>query len=132
MIRRPPRSTLFPYTTLFRSVVGLGVVGDDLLQRTGLAGRIIELHTGAQYQLQRFALGRLAVLGLGVDHAFLEVQRALPVTLEVVRLAHEGSELLVREPSLDGAVTQLDPLVVVLDLLVRFGQLRSPRRGFGL
>src|SRR5256885_4991578 len=24
MIRRPPRSTLFPYTTLFRSGVGLG------------------------------------------------------------------------------------------------------------
>src|SRR3712207_7289647 len=24
MIRRPPRSTLFPYTTLFRSVVGPG------------------------------------------------------------------------------------------------------------
>src|SRR5260221_6977965 len=24
MIRRPPRSTLFPYTTLFRSCVGLG------------------------------------------------------------------------------------------------------------
>src|SRR5260370_20259894 len=24
MIRRPPRSTLFPYTTLFRSVVGNG------------------------------------------------------------------------------------------------------------
>src|SRR2546426_6692450 len=26
MIRRPPRSTLFPYTTLFRSVFGEGVV----------------------------------------------------------------------------------------------------------
>src|SRR5258708_34983144 len=25
MIRRPPRSTLFPYTTLFRSLVPLGV-----------------------------------------------------------------------------------------------------------
>src|SRR3712207_7948495 len=25
MIRRPPRSTLFPYTTLFRSVSGLGI-----------------------------------------------------------------------------------------------------------
>src|SRR3712207_7256241 len=25
MIRRPPRSTLFPYTTLFRSLVGLGL-----------------------------------------------------------------------------------------------------------
>src|SRR5260221_10909459 len=28
MIRRPPRSTLFPYTTLFRSRV-VGPVGDD-------------------------------------------------------------------------------------------------------
>src|SRR5438477_5876805 len=26
MLRRPPRSTLFPYTTLFRSVIGLGLV----------------------------------------------------------------------------------------------------------
>src|SRR3712207_7547261 len=26
MIRRPPRSTLFPYTTLFRSVAGPGAV----------------------------------------------------------------------------------------------------------
>src|SRR2546430_12317645 len=25
MIRRPPRSTLFPYTTLFRSTLGLGI-----------------------------------------------------------------------------------------------------------
>src|SRR3989442_9487220 len=25
MIRRPPRSTLFPYTTLFRSLVNLGI-----------------------------------------------------------------------------------------------------------
>src|SRR2546427_3499941 len=28
MIRRPPRSTLFPYTTLFRSVVTAGMVQD--------------------------------------------------------------------------------------------------------
>src|SRR2546427_10802999 len=27
MIRRPPRSTLFPYTTLFRSAFGILVVG---------------------------------------------------------------------------------------------------------
>src|SRR6266404_7075184 len=27
MIRRPPRSTLFPYTTLFRSEAGLAVSG---------------------------------------------------------------------------------------------------------
>src|SRR3990170_3780580 len=27
MIRRPPRSTLFPYTTLFRSLIGVGFPG---------------------------------------------------------------------------------------------------------
>src|SRR2546427_4723683 len=27
MIRRPPRSTLFPYTTLFRSMVGAEITG---------------------------------------------------------------------------------------------------------
>src|SRR3989441_11170920 len=32
MIRRPPRSTLFPYTTLFRSVIGVvsALVGDSV------------------------------------------------------------------------------------------------------
>src|SRR5688572_33331067 len=38
MIRRPPRSTLFPYTTLFRSCVALGDrdSADDLTQETYL------------------------------------------------------------------------------------------------
>src|SRR2546425_11186651 len=31
MIRRPPRSTLFPYTTLFRSVVGDPARGEERL-----------------------------------------------------------------------------------------------------
>src|SRR5437899_10118588 len=36
MIRRPPRSTLFPYTTLFRSVLAGGDVRDDVvLERPG-------------------------------------------------------------------------------------------------
>src|SRR2546422_5616331 len=30
MIRRPPRSTLFPYTTLFRSIVGSLAIGVSL------------------------------------------------------------------------------------------------------
>src|SRR3712207_9530822 len=30
MIRRPPRSTLFPYTTLFRSVEGVGPADDGV------------------------------------------------------------------------------------------------------
>src|SRR5690349_22235369 len=31
MIRRPPRSTLFPYTTLFRSSVGVWVSSETIL-----------------------------------------------------------------------------------------------------
>src|SRR5256885_4138311 len=35
MIRRPPRSTLFPYTTLFRSVVGGGA--QELIDQVAVA-----------------------------------------------------------------------------------------------
>src|SRR2546425_1924400 len=42
MIRRPPRSTLFPYTTLFRSLAGLAVCGDS--ERAGW-GAVYLRHT---------------------------------------------------------------------------------------
>src|SRR3989441_3720776 len=45
MIRRPPRSTLFPYTTLFRSDVGLERADErrhDLLERREVDGRVGE------------------------------------------------------------------------------------------
>src|SRR5688572_32504238 len=40
MIRRPPRSTLFPYTTLFRSLIGQDTTswGDDIGVGLGQAG----------------------------------------------------------------------------------------------
>src|SRR2546428_9734021 len=37
MIRRPPRSTLFPYTTLFRSPVELGLAMHRDLDAAGIA-----------------------------------------------------------------------------------------------
>src|SRR3712207_8652435 len=40
MIRRPPRSTLFPYTTLFRSGVDVHVVALAVLDREGLAAAL--------------------------------------------------------------------------------------------
>src|SRR2546429_7940764 len=52
MIRRPPRSTLFPYTTLFRSHDGLEVLVARLLG--GAAGGV------ALHQEQLGALGLLA------------------------------------------------------------------------
>src|SRR5689334_24444084 len=61
MIRRPPRSTLFPYTTLFRSRgVGLPALGDthmlgaksdrDVLRRKAIA-RHLSLHDRAVTEL---------------------------------------------------------------------------------
>src|SRR5688572_31824286 len=44
MIRRPPRSTLFPYTTLFRSVAGDGLELVDEQARPGRrAGPVVGL-----------------------------------------------------------------------------------------
>src|SRR3712207_7543536 len=37
MSRRPPRSTLIPYTTLFRSVSGIDQRSDDLLDKERVA-----------------------------------------------------------------------------------------------
>src|ERR1017187_7354784 len=38
MIRRPPRSTLFPYTTLFRSLCGSGCSGERIKCRRAFGG----------------------------------------------------------------------------------------------
>src|SRR2546426_10922436 len=53
MIRRPPRSTLFPYTTLFRSfVIGLAVV---ILAEQ--AGNPLLTHVGANQQVTAYQAG---------------------------------------------------------------------------
>src|SRR3712207_7613482 len=68
MIRRPPRSTLFPYTTLFRSPhdlvgVGNGVhVGEESSERS------------AQQHIGRLDLGRLEQ-SVQISHRRLSVRR---------------------------------------------------------
>src|SRR5437660_12732263 len=44
MIRRPPRSTLFPYTTLFRSLGAAGRCGrtDELLEEERVSSRAVQ------------------------------------------------------------------------------------------
>src|SRR3989454_12824050 len=44
MIRRPPRSTLFPYTTLFRSRLVAGLNQDELQQVFDLLGQQVRGH----------------------------------------------------------------------------------------
>src|SRR2546430_12735351 len=45
MIRRPPRSTLFPYTTLFRSYSGLRIRDAVTLSRNRIQGDKLFLYT---------------------------------------------------------------------------------------
>src|SRR3989441_6354079 len=57
MIRRPPRSTLFPYTTLFRSLLpDVIVTVDGLLKRSEDLARTAHAMSGA---VDRGALARL-------------------------------------------------------------------------
>src|SRR5256885_8455605 len=69
MIRRPPRSTLFPYTTLFRSrghVLGQLVVGELLMGiREGLGPRVI----GAELKVLADLLVHLNLEGVIVRRA---------------------------------------------------------------
>src|SRR3712207_8568812 len=63
MIRRPPRSTLFPYTTLFRSAVAQAVafatshaqLGEDVAAAVVLKPDL----TSTERELQKFAAARL-------------------------------------------------------------------------
>src|SRR5258707_10715952 len=48
MIRRPPRSTLFPYTTLFRSRPGGEPGGNGRGERTGRGGKAFDPGSTAQ------------------------------------------------------------------------------------
>src|SRR5256885_6101728 len=65
MIRRPPRSTLFPYTTLFRSRLGLAAVqhGEGAEAQLALLGLDLQgrgLATGEEIAAVRKARGHAA------------------------------------------------------------------------
>src|SRR3712207_8476360 len=70
MIRRPPRSTLFPYTTLFRS----GRLVDDRLAPGNVEDPLGPLAIGAVDEQQRLALRRHEARQHGLDR---ESARAL-------------------------------------------------------
>src|SRR3712207_2359109 len=72
MIRRPPRSTLFPYTTLFRSHL-FGTVGevtkeqleDERYRGVDLGDRVGQ--SGIEYQYDRFLRGKNGASRVQVD-----------------------------------------------------------------
>src|SRR5258707_10499108 len=74
MIRRPPRSTLFPYTTLFRSVLQVGsrnMQNYPLLRAVGAAGRPVLLKRGFAATLDEWLLAAEYILAAGNPHVLL-------------------------------------------------------------
>src|SRR2546430_14179411 len=77
MIRRPPRSTLFPYTTLFRSAPPV-LVDEPRVGELGLRIEVAPAHPrvrGRGVEVEPVLLGVLAVVALGpgqAEDAFLE------------------------------------------------------------
>src|ERR1035438_8374996 len=59
MTRRPPRSPLFPYTTLFRSGPRLGGVADVLVEWGARLPRRVEAETAIGLKVEHFLLGVL-------------------------------------------------------------------------
>src|SRR2546430_7362891 len=62
MIRRPPRSTLFPYTTLFRSLLGPAGAGEQHARAMVRAGLPVEV----THLTERVERGQDVRLGGGV------------------------------------------------------------------
>src|SRR5256885_5594219 len=74
MIRRPPRSTLFPYTTLFRSIARVvAAVPEHLGRQLGRAPVACKDIGAADHDLADLALGhRAALVVQHLDQGFQE------------------------------------------------------------
>src|SRR5260370_30814363 len=76
MIRRPPRSTLFPYTTLFRSVMSW----DSVLETSGLLSTAIFLWVGALQVIHgNLSVGGFVAFSSLIAMAYAGILRALGV-----------------------------------------------------
>src|SRR3712207_9215635 len=84
MIRRPPRSTLFPYTTLFRSAIGIRLAEDVEDPR----GRCVDRVGRAAHAHVRSAVGRDRRAGPRILVALARVPRHLG-GIDLIRLAIE-------------------------------------------
>src|SRR5256885_7714821 len=120
MIRRPPRSTLFPYTTLFRSLDSMvgRTVGFGRYQLLGLLGRG---GMGSVYEAEHLSLRRrvaVKVLDPALTHQPDFVER---FHREVETIAHlEHPNIL---PVYDSG--EDDGLLYLVMLLVRGGTLKE-------
>src|SRR5260221_11022945 len=108
MIRRPPRSTLFPYTTLFRSLFdACGTGGDELLDLPGCLRAALRQvahltgHHGKAFSL----LARAGRLDRGVERQDVGLERdAVDHAHDFANLARAFADVLHRiDDLLNGA-----------------------------
>src|SRR5256886_11942066 len=108
MIRRPPRSTLFPYTTLFRSVRGVDAL--VVLLRDGLV-RLAEVkeHRAAR-RLRRRVGDAAAVIADGAGDA-VDTRRGEPGERAAEAVTHHADRELLGRERLHGGAHVLDHVV---------------------
>src|SRR2546425_3930508 len=124
MIRRPPRSTLFPYTTLFRSPRASAASAPPSAQRRGGRGVDLEIATRA-HEYDAVLLARGLDRDVVVEHV---LQHRFRIALERIAVA-AGARLLERD---DIGVRELARLLPVHDLLARPRVDDRAREGAGL
>src|SRR2546430_5779644 len=95
MIRRPPRSTLFPYTTLFRSDGARLVAGTGRAERRDVAGRAaVPLGAGSLHRGQAAAAppdGGIPHRGRSEEHTS-ELQSQSNLVCRLLLEKKKGSE----------------------------------------
>src|SRR3712207_4015016 len=120
MIRRPPRSTLFPYTTLFRSeaegCVIKDVDGNEYVDYVGSYGPLIAGHANERVvaALSK-AIGRGTSFGMPTEYEAQLAQTivdAFPLgNVEMVRFVNSGTEAAMSAIRLARAATGRDIVV---------------------
>src|SRR5260370_7466789 len=98
MIRRPPRSTLFPYTTLFRSLLA-GILFQRGLQHFWLAVQLVG-DRGRHYRYQH----RHWRLNLDADHLAIAIRSVATIHLQ------ERSQFALFLPLLAPPKSRLEPI----------------------
>src|SRR2546422_8581654 len=88
MIRRPPRSTLFPYTTLFRSLLRLGKIQGVVIHKIDRSVRNLEDWAD---------VGKLADAGVQIHFATENVDRSEEHTSELQSRLHLVCRLLLEK-----------------------------------
>src|SRR3712207_2785633 len=106
MIRRPPRSTLFPYTTLFRSPIA-GILGDQQAATFGQAcfergeakntygtGNFMLLNTGTEAVPSQSGLLTTVAYKLGSAPATYALEGSIAVTGSLVQWLRDNLGLI--------------------------------------